>query len=177
MSSRWTLLIRIKVYLNTRFSLCDFLYIVHNTLRERTSWKVWKAIVLFSSSLLLCLGWVSYIRFTSNYARPSPPPVKCHGGMQRWMRIVPTQLLTMYSTVYISGHWALGFLSMDFTISISINLWSVEHFLDVFVITFGLLGGCNIKATTNLPKSDDKNGQEMFNWSEVHWEKEVLLMK
>ena len=26
-----------------------------------------------------------------------------------------------------------------------------------------LLGGCNSKATANPPKSDDKNGQEMFN--------------
>jgi hypothetical protein len=32
------------------------------------------------------------------------------------------------------------------------------------------LGGCNSKATTNPPKSDDKNGQEMFNWSELHSE-------
>ena len=42
-----------------------------------------------------------------------------------------------------------------------------------------LLGGCNSKATPNPPKSDDKNGQEMFNvvfkWSEVHSEKKYYL--
>ena len=30
-----------------------------------------------------------------------------------------------------------------------------------------LLGGCNSKATPNPPKSDEKNGREMFNWSEL----------
>ena len=30
-----------------------------------------------------------------------------------------------------------------------------------------LLGLCNRKATANLSKSDNQNGQEMFNWSEV----------
>ena len=42
------------------------------------------------------------------------------------------------------------------------QLWPVAHFFH------SLLGGCNSKATANPPKSDDKNGQEMFNWSEVH---------
>ena len=36
---------------------------------------------------------------------------------------------------------------------------------------------CNSKATANPPtKSDDKNGQEMFNWSEVHSEKKYYLI-
>ena len=38
-----------------------------------------------------------------------------------------------------------------------------------------LLGGCNSKATPNPPKSDDKNGQEMFNWSELHSERSNFL--
>jgi hypothetical protein len=38
-----------------------------------------------------------------------------------------------------------------------------------------LLGGCNSKATANPPKSDDKNGQEMFNWSELHLERSNFL--
>jgi hypothetical protein len=38
-----------------------------------------------------------------------------------------------------------------------------------------LLGGCNSKATANPPKSDDKNGQEMFNWSELHSERSNFL--
>jgi hypothetical protein len=37
------------------------------------------------------------------------------------------------------------------------------------------LGGCNSKATPNPPKSDDKNGQEMFNWSELHSERSNFL--
>ena len=52
------------------------------------------------------------------------------------------------------------------------QLWSVEYFL---VILSSLLGGCNSKATPNPPKSDDKNGQEMFNWSELHWERSNFL--
>ena len=42
-----------------------------------------------------------------------------------------------------------------------------------------LLCGCNSKAKPNLPKSDDKNGQEMFNivfnWSAIHSEKKDYL--
>ena len=49
------------------------------------------------------------------------------------------------------------------------NFWSVEHFLTIFVI---ILGGF---AVAFPPKSDDKNGQEMFNWSEVHSEKKYNL--
>ena len=52
------------------------------------------------------------------------------------------------------------------------KLWTVEHFLAIFV---SLLGGCNSKATPNPPKSDDKNGQEMFNWSELHSESSNFL--
>ena len=91
------------------------LYILTCLLRlgsERAE-KYEKLLFCFLAHCPCCLGWVLYIRFTSNYARPSPPPVKCHGGMQRWMRIVPTQLLTMYSTVYISGQWALGFTYLN----------------------------------------------------------------
>ena len=39
-----------------------------------------------------------------------------------------------------------------------------------------LLGGFNSKATANPPKSDDKNGQEMFNWSEDHSEKKYYYI-
>ena len=50
---------------------------------------------------------------------------------------------------------------------------NVEHLLIIFVIAFGWVQQqSNRKATANLPKSDDKNGQEMFkvvfNWSEIH---------
>jgi hypothetical protein len=37
-----------------------------------------------------------------------------------------------------------------------------------------LLGGCNSKPTPNPPKSDE-NGQEMFNWSELHSERSNFL--
>ena len=33
----------------------------------------------------------------------------------------------------------------------------------------------NSKAIPNPPKSDDKNGQEMFNWSELHSERSNFL--
>ena len=40
-----------------------------------------------------------------------------------------------------------------------------------------LLGGCNSKATPNPSKSDDKNGQEMFNWSKLHSERSNFFKK
>ena len=57
------------------------------------------------------------------------------------------------------------------------NLWSVEHkvehFLTIFVITF------KQQQSNSKTKSDDKNGQKMFNfvlnWSEVHSEKKYYL--
>ena len=52
------------------------------------------------------------------------------------------------------------------------NLWSVEYFLAIFVITFGWV---QQEAKGNPPKSDDKNGQEMFNWPEVHSEKKYKI--
>ena len=51
------------------------------------------------------------------------------------------------------------------------NLWSVEHFLTIFVITFGF----GVALLLHPPKSDDKNGQEMFNWSELHSERSNFL--
>ena len=48
------------------------------------------------------------------------------------------------------------------------QLWPVAHFFH-FVITFGW-----VQQQSNT-KSDDKNGQEMFNWSEVHSEKKYYL--
>ena len=41
------------------------------------------------------------------------------------------------------------------------QLISVEHNVEPFLSS--LLGGCISKATPNPSKSDDKNGQEMFN--------------
>ena len=46
------------------------------------------------------------------------------------------------------------------------DLWSVEHFLNI-----SLLGGFAVALLLYPPKSDDKNVQEMLNWSEVHSEK------
>ena len=51
------------------------------------------------------------------------------------------------------------------------NLWSVEHFLNIIVITFGFA----VALLLHPPKSDDKNVQEMFTWSEVHSEKKYYL--
>ena len=48
------------------------------------------------------------------------------------------------------------------------NLGAVEPFLNISCpFLSSLLGGCNSKATVNPPESDDKNGQEMFNGSEI----------
>ena len=52
------------------------------------------------------------------------------------------------------------------------NLSSVEHFLTIFS---SLLGGFAVALLFYPAKSDDKNGQEMFNWSEVHSEKKYYL--
>ena len=61
------------------------------------------------------------------------------------------------------------------------NLWSVEHniehFLTIFVITFGWVQQQSNSKPTQ--KWWDKNGQEMFNvvfnWSEVHSEKKYYV--
>ena len=43
------------------------------------------------------------------------------------------------------------------------NVWSVEHFLNIsWPFLSSLLGGCNSKATANPHKSDDRNVQEIF---------------
>ena len=51
------------------------------------------------------------------------------------------------------------------------NLWSVEHFFDIFFIKirFYVLPNALITVESNF---DEKNNvKEMFNWSEVHSEK------
>ena len=57
------------------------------------------------------------------------------------------------------------------------NLWSVEHNVEHFLSS--LLGEFGVALLLHPPKSDDKNGQEMFkemfNWSEVHSEKKYYL--
>ena len=60
------------------------------------------------------------------------------------------------------------------------NLWSVEHFLNVsWPFLSSLLAGCNSKATANPPKSDDRNGQASRNLQLIRgtfW-KEIQLLK
>ena len=56
---------------------------------------------------------------------------------------------------------------MDFISSISFPneppiSWNIS-----WTFLSSLLGGCNSKATANPPKSDEKNVQEIFNWSEA----------
>ena len=58
------------------------------------------------------------------------------------------------------------------------NLWSVEHNIALNIswpFLSSLLGGFGVALLLHPPKSDAKNGQEMFNivfnWSEVHSEK------
>ena len=52
------------------------------------------------------------------------------------------------------------------------QLWPVAHF---FFILSSLLGGFAVALLLHPPKIDDKNGQEMFNWSEFHLEKKYYL--
>ena len=53
------------------------------------------------------------------------------------------------------------------------NLWSVDHSVENFLSGFG------VALLLHPPKSDDKNGQEMFNLvfngSEVHSKKKYYL--
>ena len=37
------------------------------------------------------------------------------------------------------------------------------------------MGGFGVALLLHPPKSDDKNGQEMFNWSELHLERSNFL--
>ena len=53
------------------------------------------------------------------------------------------------------------------------NLWSVEHFFDIFFIKIRFSSNQNIgEGESNF---DEKNVEEMFNWSEVHSEKKYYL--
>ena len=40
---------------------------------------------------------------------------------------------------------------------------------------FSFLGGFAVALLLHPPKSDDKNGQEMFNWSELHSERSNFI--
>ena len=59
---------------------------------------------------------------------------------------------------------------MDFISSISFEIEIVRPFLS------SLLGGFAVALLLHPPKSDDKKGQEMFNWSDVHSEKKYILL-
>ena len=48
------------------------------------------------------------------------------------------------------------------------NLWSVEHFFDIFFIKIRF--SCNQNIGEGESNFDEKNAKEMFNWSEVHSE-------
>ena len=48
------------------------------------------------------------------------------------------------------------------------NIWSVEHFLDIFFIKNRFASNKNIEET--LSNFDEKNIPEMFNWLEAHSE-------
>ena len=51
------------------------------------------------------------------------------------------------------------------------NLWSIKHFLNILL---SLLGGFAVALLLHPPKSDEKNVQEMLNWSEVRSKKYYL---
>ena len=62
------------------------------------------------------------------------------------------------------------------------NFWSVEHFFDIFSIKIRfslsnvlILGESNVLITEES-NFDEKNVEEMFIWSEVHLEKEYVLL-
>ena len=57
--------------------------------------------------------------------------------------------------------------SMDFVTSHfgKMKLWPVEHFCNIFVLTFGAL---LLLYSAITPKSEDKHVVKVFNWSEVH---------
>ena len=59
---------------------------------------------------------------------------------------------------------------MDFISGIYFSEWTSDYLKISWAFLSSLLG----KATANPHKSDDKNGQEMFNGSEVHSEKKYL---
>ena len=53
------------------------------------------------------------------------------------------------------------------------NLWSVEHFFDIFYIKIRFsLSNVLITGESNF---GEKNVEEMFNWSVVHSEKKYFL--
>ena len=83
-------------------------------------------------------------------------------------------LVPLRYNLTLAGH-AL-YQSMDFISSISfpneplISWTFLDHFCH-----HTILGGFAVALLLHPPKSDDKNGQEMFNWSEIHSEKKYYL--
>ena len=63
------------------------------------------------------------------------------------------------------------------------NFWSVEHFFDIFSIKIRfslsnvLIWGESNVLITEESNFDEKNVEEMFIWSEVHWEKKYSTYK
>ena len=51
------------------------------------------------------------------------------------------------------------------------KLWPVEHFYNIFVLTFGRL----LLYSAITPKSEDKYVVKVFNWSEFHLSEMTLL--
>ena len=58
------------------------------------------------------------------------------------------------------------------------NLWSVKHFLNISFIKIRFSCNQNIRETLTQCKQsnfDERNVQEMFNWSEIHSERNNFL--
>ena len=54
------------------------------------------------------------------------------------------------------------------------NLWSVEHFFNIFFIKIRFSSNQNIgEGESNF---DEKNVEEMLNWSEFHSEKKYYVL-
>jgi hypothetical protein len=74
-----------------------------------------------------------------------------------------------YCGLSISKQLQLSFNEMLMPKKVVLNIenifWTLSYNPDHISWPFlsSLLGGCNSKTTADPPKSDDKNGQEMFN--------------
>ena len=113
----------------------------------------------FQTILLVCKAQSGFMKILSSHSYHYTSAVS-----QIW-----------YSSRFINNWWdplKYGFYKWYF-----FSKWTFDQLNISWPFLSSLLvASCNSKATANPPKNDDKNDQEMFNWSEVYSEKKYELL-
>ena len=71
--------------------------------------------------------------------------------------------------------WLILILKYGFCMKLLLSECNSDQLNISWPFFSSLLGGFGVALLLHPPKSDDKNGQEMFNWSELHLERSNFL--